>query len=51
MFSKLPHLMYGWFIQPFHISLTVIKPTQHLKHTSSSKNEVEKNAQRKSTAA
>jgi hypothetical protein len=25
MFSKLSHQMYGWFIHPFHISITVIR--------------------------
>jgi len=33
MFNKLSHLMFGWFIQPFHISVMVIKVAQRLKQT------------------
>jgi len=42
MFSKLSTTINGWFIQPFHISLTVKTPAQRLKRTSPSKKEVEK---------
>ena len=33
--------MFGWFIQPFHISITVTRGTQRLKHTLPLKIEVE----------
>jgi alpha-ribazole phosphatase CobZ len=33
MFSKLSHRLFGWFIHPFHISITVNNATQHLKQS------------------
>jgi alpha-ribazole phosphatase CobZ len=37
MFIKSSHRLIGWFIQPFHISITVKPATQHLKLSPTSK--------------
>jgi alpha-ribazole phosphatase CobZ len=40
MFSKLSTQLFGWFIHPFHISITVNQATQHLKPSPPLKPEV-----------
>jgi len=37
MFNELPHIKFGWFIQPFHISITVSKPEDHTEQNLSKK--------------
>ena len=41
MFSKLSLKLFGWLIQPFHISITIKHATQHLNQSTPLKSEVE----------